>query len=156
MNKLIFGVISGLCSLLLLTATPTQSSAAEDQIVIEDLTPSQLRREIKKIETEFYRVFNSSTDDENLVVVCYDHLPTGSNIKQEICEPQFVVTKRADNASDAQFGTDVLLTAQSIRRELADEYALLTEAMTSLAKENEYFGELNGILGALREELENR
>lgn len=156
MNTLKPAALAVLCSLLLLAATSPQSIAAEGQIVIEDLTPSQLRSEIKKIETEFYKVFNTSTADKSFAIVCYDHMPTGSNIKQEICEPQFVIAKRADNAKDAQFGIDALLTPRAIRRELDTEYAALSEAMTNLAKENAYFGELNGILGALREELENR
>jgi hypothetical protein len=156
MNTLKSAVLSVLYSLLLLTTAFTQSIAVEDQIVIEDLTLSQLRREIKKIETEFYKVFNANTEDKNLAIVCYNHLPTGSNIKRDICEPQFVVDKRADNANDSQYDIDVLLTAQSMQRELTTEYAALSESMANLAKGNKYFGELNGILGALREELESR
>jgi hypothetical protein len=156
MNKLKSTVLPRLCSLLLLAVASTQSIAVEDQIVIEGLNPSQLRSEIKKIETEFYKIFNANTEDKNLAIVCYNHLPTGSNIKQDICEPQFAVDKRAENANDSQYEIDVLLTAQGMRRELTTEYAALSEAMANLAKENKYFGELNGILGALREELESR
>ena len=133
-----------------------KAQAAEGQVVIEDLTPSQLRREIKKIETEFYRVFNASVEDEKLAIICYDHLPTGSNIKKEKCEPQFAIDKRSKNVNDAQFGTDVLFTAKTMQRELSEEFAALTEAMTNLAGENEYFAELNSILEALRDELNNR
>ena len=156
MNKLNFGVLLGLYSLSLLTAAATESFAAEDQIIIEDLTSPQLRSEIKKIEIEFYRVFNSSTDDKDLTIVCYDNEPTDTKIKREICEPQFVVTKRADNASDSRFGIAVLMTPQALRRALTGEYAGLTTAITNLTKENEYFRELSSILGALQEELENR
>ena len=156
MNKLNFGVLSGLCSLILLTAAAAESSAAGDQIIIENLTSSQLRSEIKKIEAEFYRVFNSNTDDKDLTIVCYDNKPTDTKIKQEICEPQFVVIKRADNATDSRFGIAVLMTPQALRRALADKYAVLTEAITNLTKKNEYFRELSSILGALWEELEDR
>ncbi len=143
-------------SVLVSPSGQLQAQAAEGQVVIEDLTPSQLRREIKKIETEFYRVFNASVEDEKLAIICYDHLPTGSNIKKEKCEPQFAIDKRSKNVNDAQFGTDVLFTAKTMQRELSEEFAALTEAMTNLAGENEYFAELNSILEALRDELNNR
>lgn len=145
-----------LCSSLLFFVNLAPAAAAEEQIVIEDLTPSQLRSEIKKIETEFYRVFNESVDDETLAIVCYDFVPTGTNIKRETCEPQFVVDRRAQNSKDSRFGLDVLYSADSLRSELAPKFDALTAAMTKLAAESDYFRELDGILGALRDELESR
>ena len=158
MQKLRSALLLPLLALSVLVSPGVQlkAQAAEGQVVIEDLTPSQLRREIKKIETEFYRVFNASVEDEKLAIICYDHLPTGSNIKKEKCEPQFAIDKRSKNVNDAQFGTDVLFTAKTMQRELSEEFAALTEAMTNLAVENEYFAELNSILAALRNELNNR
>jgi hypothetical protein len=158
MQKLRSALLLPLLALSVLVSPGVQlkAQAAEGQVVIEDLTPSQLRREIKKIETEFYRVFNASVEDEKLAIICYDHLPTGSNIKKEKCEPQFAIDKRSKNVNDAQFGTDVLFTAKTMQRELSEEFAALTEAMTNLAGENEYFAELNSILEALRDELNNR
>jgi len=158
MQKLRSALLLPLLALSVLVSPGVQlkAQAAEGQVVIEDLTPFQLRREIKKIETEFYRVFNASVEDEKLAIICYDHLPTGSNIKKEKCEPQFAIDKRSKNVNDAQFGTDVLFTAKTMQRELSEEFAALTEAMTNLAGENEYFAELNSILEALRDELNNR
>jgi hypothetical protein len=66
------------------------------------------------------------------------------------------VDKRADNTNDSSLGIDVLLTPVGLQRELALDYETLTAAMTKVAKESEYFRELNNILGALREELESR
>lgn len=144
---------------ILLTLGATQVIAAEGQegqIVIEDLSMSQLRAEIKKIETEFYRVYNANIEDKNLAIVCYEFVPTGSNIKEEACEPQFAYDKRAENANDSRFGVDILYSQQSLNSELAKEYAALTDAMTKLIKDNQYFRELNAILAALRQELANR
>jgi hypothetical protein len=143
-------------SVLVSPSGQLQAQAAEGQVVIEDLTPSQLRREIKKIETEFYRVFNASVEDEKLAIICYDLIPTGSNIRQETCEPQFVIDKRGANTNDSRFGNDVLLTPKALQQSLAGDYEKLTAAMTKLSEESEYFRELNSILAALREELENR
>ena len=156
MKTLRFINLSTYCSALLLAMASTQTLAAEGQIIIEDLTPSQLRGEIKKIETEFYRVFNSSVEDKNLAIVCYDYTPTGSNIGVEACEPQFVIDKRGDNANDAQLGYDVLLTPTELQNVLAAEYTALTSAMSELSAESEYFRELNSILSALREELASK
>ena len=64
--------------------------------------------------------------------------------------------KRADNTNDSSLGIDVLLTPLDLQRELAPDYGTLIAAMTKVAKESEYFRELNNILGALREELESR
>lgn len=148
--------LPALIAVFLLTASSTQTLAAEGQIVIEDLTPSQLRAEIKKIETEFYRVFNESVEDEKLMIVCYDTVPTGSHRKVETCEPQFAIDKRAENANDTRFGNTVLYSQQAMNRDLATEYEALTAAMSKLAAASEYFRELDGILGALRDELESR
>ena len=149
-------LLSCFCAACLLSLGASISLAGEEQIVIEDLTPSQLRAEIKKIETEFYRVFNSSVEDKKLMIVCSTYTPTGSNRKVENCEPQFAADKRADNSQQSRFGNDILYSQQALNAELAPQYAELTAAMTKLAAENEYFRELDGILGALRDELASR
>lgn len=156
MKTSVSAYIAALCSAILLALSTTQSVAGEEQIVIEDLTPSQLRSQIKRIETEFYRVFNASIEDEKLRIECYSYLPTGSNIKEEACEPQFLIDARGENANNARFNTDVLLNPQDLQRRVAEEYEALTAAMTKLAKENQYFSELNSILAALRDELNSR
>lgn len=156
MKALRFIYFFAFCSGLLLALPFTQTLAAGGQIVMEDLTPSQLRGEIKKIETEFYRVFNRSIEDKNLAIVCYDYTPTGSNIKAEACEPQFVIDKRGNNVNDARLGYDLLLTPTDLQSVLAAEYDAFSAAMSELSAQSEYFRELNSILSALREEQENR
>ena len=155
-KKYVSALIPTLCGLLILALSPTQTLGEEEQIVIEDLSPRQLRAQIKRIETEFYRVFNTNIDDQNLAVICYKHTPTGSNISVDLCEPQFLIDKRGANVNDLRSGNDVLLSPTDLRTALASEYEALIAAMTELSAENEYFRELNAILGALREELESR
>jgi len=156
MKKLKSALILALGAILLVPALGNPLQAAEGQIVIEDLTRSQLRVQIKRIEIEFYRVFNASLEDENLAIVCYEHVPTSSNIKQDVCEAQFLLDKRAQNVNDSRFGIDALLSPRSLQLDLAEEYEALTAAMTKLSQESEYFRELSGILSALRDELENK
>ena len=126
----------------------------QEPIVIEDLSPAQLRAEIKKVQTEFYRVFNAEVGDSKMQIVCHEYLPTGSNIKREACEPQFVIDKRANNAADSRFQVDELMSAATLQQELSKEFEELTAAMNKLAAEKPYFKELNSVLTMLRERLE--
>jgi len=156
MQKLRSALLLPLLVLSVLSSLDRQLNAAEEQIVIEDLSPPQLRNQIKRIESEFYRVFNASVEDKQLAINCYDYTPTGSNIREEACEPQFLTDARGQNVNDVRFGVDVLLSPQELRQRLALEYEALTAAMTKLNQESRYFSELNSILAALREELEMR
>mgnify|MGYP006919325973 CR=1 FL=1 len=137
----------------LLTCLFSTAHAAEDQIVIEDLSPAQLRAEIAKIQTEYYRVFNLINTDDKLDIVCRKYTPTGSNIRKEACEPQFVIDRRGRNTADAQAHTDELRTTAELQNELAAEFQALTDAINAVAKENKYFSELSSILGVLQERL---
>ncbi|MBQ15244.1 MAG: hypothetical protein QGG67_07300 [Gammaproteobacteria bacterium] len=128
--------------------------AAEDDVVIEDLSPAELRDEIGKIQTEFYRVFNLLNSDDKLDIVCHKYVPTDSIIKQEACEPQFLIDKRADNFSDYQYQRDELLSLSDLQAVLAAEFRALTEEMNAVAQANDYFRDLTSILGVLRERLE--
>ncbi len=156
MNKLKPAFLGMLVTGLLITTSLSGSQAAEEQIFIEDLTPTQLRTEIEKIEKEFYRVFNASIDDKKLTIICHNYLATGTNIKEEVCEPQFTIDKRARNANDSRFGIEDLWSPRRLQRELSIEYEKLEEAMNKVAEGSEYFRELNSILGALKEELAQR
>lgn len=138
----------------LLLSCASSVVGAQEPIVIEDLSPAQLRAEIKKVQTEFYRVFNAEVGDSNMRIVCHEYLPTGSNIKREACEPQFVIDRRASNAADSRFQVDELMSAATLQQELSGEFEELTAAMNKLAAEKPYFKELNSVLGMLRERLE--
>lgn len=132
--------------------------AEQGQIVIDDLSRSELRTEIEKIQNEFYRVFNASNDDDDFDIVCHQYTATGTNIPDQACEPKFIIQRRGDNATDYQNGLDELLSAKALLDEMQPSFTLLTEKMNALAKESEYFRELNQILQMLRArlaELEN-
>lgn len=150
MGKFVSVFCASLIGLIYLAAPV---SAAEEQIVIDDLSPAQLRDEIEKIQTEFYRVFNLANDEPDLEIVCHDYVPTGSHIKQQACEPQFVIDRRGQNANDSRFSVDTLLDPTALQNELSAEFTRLTEAINALALENRYFKELSDILGMLRGRL---
>jgi len=57
-----------------LSVTPLRGQ--EEIIVIEDLSPGELRAQIIRVESEFYRVFNLSTEKANLKIECLEYAPT--------------------------------------------------------------------------------
>jgi len=80
-------------------------------------------------------------------------LPAGSSIKKEVCETQFVTSRRTENARSARHGTGPLLTPRQLKGEINGELQVLTEAMAALREENEYFGELYTIARVLAARL---
>jgi len=149
-------LVVGACVALALTALsapPTVNGAEQEQVVIEDLTVPQLRAEIDKIQTEFYRVFNTLNENDEFDVVCQKFTPTGSNIPQIGCEPNFVSKRRGANANDYRLGTDELISNDGLVKELQPEFEQLTAKMNEISSKNEYFQELGEILKMLRGRL---
>ena len=152
----ILRIVLGACVVLGLTAvcaTPMVYAAEEEQVVIEDLTMPQLRAEIEKIQTEFYRVFNTLNENDEFDVVCQKFTPTGSNIPQVGCEPHFMSARRGANANEYRLGTDELIGNDALVKELQPEFEQLTAMMNEIAGQNEYFKELGEILQMLRGRL---
>ncbi|MFT6094365.1 MAG: hypothetical protein ACJA2Q_002269 [Pseudohongiellaceae bacterium] len=142
-----------LCLLTLAPSILPSSLAAEEKIFIDDLTTVQLRIQIEKIQKEIYRIFNKSNDGD-LKIICHDYLATGTSIKKEVCEPQFVISERSENTRTARVGGALLLTSKQLQDTLSTNFQELTEAMEALSMKSEYFAELNSILGLLNTRLE--
>ncbi|MEK7258556.1 MAG: hypothetical protein AAB211_02015 [Pseudomonadota bacterium] len=143
-------VVLGLTAI---SSVPVVIAAEEEQVVIEDLSVPELRAEIEKIQAEFYRVFNTLNENDDFDVECQRFTPTGSNIPQLGCEPNFVSKRRGANANDYRLGTDELISNDALIKELQPEFEQLTALMNELASQNEYFGELGQILQMLRGRL---
>ena len=144
-------VVLGLAAL---SAAPVVNAAEEAQVVIEDLTVPQLRAEIEKIQTEFYRVFNTLNENDEFDVVCQKFTPTGSNIPQVGCEPNFLSKRRGANANEYRLGTDELIGNDALIKELQPEFEQLTALMNELSAKNQYLKELGAILQMLRGRLD--
>lgn len=136
-----------------LSSPPAANGAEREQIVIDDFTVPQLRAEIEKIQTEFYKVFNSLNDDGEFDIICQKFTATGSNIPQVGCEPKFVTKRRGENANDYRLGVDELMSTEGTIKELQPQFELLTAKMNEIASKNEYFRELSQILQMLRGRL---
>ena len=131
----------------------TGFAAEQGQIVIEDLSLSELNEQIDIVQKEFYRVFNTMNDDDDYDIICHRYTPTGTNISQEACEPQFLIDKRAENAREWQFGNDVLMEQDELLASVQPQFGELTDRMNAVAAESEYFRELNQVLGMLNDRL---
>ncbi len=136
-----------------LLASVQVQAAEEEQIVIEDLTVPQLRAEIEKIRDEYYAVFNRVNEDDDFDIVCQKFTPTGTNIPQVGCEPDFVTKRRSESANDYRTGGDDLLSNEALIKELQPEFERLTGMLNDLATSNQYFHELSEILQMLRGRL---
>ncbi|MCB1672237.1 MAG: hypothetical protein R3F41_11780 [Gammaproteobacteria bacterium] len=137
----------------LLALSKSAAGAEQGQIVIEDLSIGELRQQIDRVQKEFYRVYNTLNEDDDFDITCHRYTPTGSNISREACEPNFLISRRSDNAKENQQGTDVLVNQEALIQQLQPEFEKLTERMNAVGKESEYFRELNQVLGMLRERL---
>jgi len=129
-------------------------SAEQEQIVIEDLSRSELRDQIEIVQNEVYRVFNTMNDNDDFDIICHRYTPTGSNISRKACEPQFVIDKRADNVKESRNENDTLMDHDALMASLQPQLAELTEKMNAVAVESQYFRELNQVLGMLNDRLE--
>ena len=150
-RMLIVGALT--LGLSVLSLTSPAYGAEQEPIVIDDLSLSQLRSEIEKIQAEYYRVFNTLNEDDELDIECQKFTPTGSNIPQVGCEPKFVTKRRGDNANDYRQGTDELLSSDGLIKDQQQNFERLTAKMNEIMGESEYFRELNQILQMLRARL---
>ena len=136
----------------LLSANATAQEDGE-VIVISELNRSQVRREIKLVEQDLYSVFNESIDDEDMHIECYEIIPTGSHLKEQICEPRFMTEARAQNANDSQFGITTQLAQNSLVEQHKAELDALQKKMEEMTKENPTVAQIANILGQLRARL---
>ncbi|MDP6653634.1 MAG: hypothetical protein QGF90_16250 [Gammaproteobacteria bacterium] len=135
-------------------AVAQNETPAENTIVIEDLSRSELNAEIEKVENEFYRVFNAAIEDEFLKVTCSWRAPTGTRIEQRVCEPKFMVDRRNENVRDWQNETDTLMSREELSDLLQPEFEELAAAINVVMEENQYFRELYDVLTMLRGRLQ--
>lgn len=120
-----------------------------EQVVIDDLSRSELRAEISKIQDEFIRVFNAVVEDDRYKIHCENYLPVGTHIPQYLCEPNFVRNARTENAIDWRDDIGILLTPMSLRSDLSIEYEQLADTMLKEMKDYRYLRELYQVLAML-------
>lgn len=135
-----------------------QPEAERAEIIsAENLSRSQLEAEIRKIEDEYFRVFNAHIEDDRLKIQCGDYTPTGSYIKKRFCEPRFVIDARSESTQRAMEHNVTPPSPRSTGLLLArkSDFEDLTTAMNLTLRESNYFRELNGTLKRLKSRLQD-
>ncbi|PCI75763.1 MAG: hypothetical protein COB20_12220 [SAR86 cluster bacterium] len=69
-------------------------------VVTPNVTISSLKKLLVQIEDDFFDKFNELNIDDDYDVRCYKFVPTGSHIKTRVCEPNFYINARGNNASE--------------------------------------------------------
>ncbi|MCG8415651.1 MAG: hypothetical protein MI746_15655 [Pseudomonadales bacterium] len=144
-----------LASLFTLVSYPAFSQDEEEGevIVIAELNRAEVSQFIEEAEEQFYAIFNANVDDDDFKISCSRQTPTGSNISQRVCEPEFMNKARADNANAFTFNRGTELSENEIRTSLQPQFDLLQEKMQQMTTENPEFAQIANILTQLRARL---
>lgn len=122
-------------------------------IVIADLTRAEVEDFIEEVQAQFYEIYNANNEDERFDIVCYDAVPTGSHIRQHVCEPKFFVDARSANANAHRTGSETLVNDNTLRAEHASDFEELQRRMEAMTTSNAQFREIASILTQLRARL---
>ena len=112
-----------------------------DEVIVPGSRPQNLRVEIERLEQVVYERWNALNGNDEFDIHCLDSEPTGSNITQTHCAPNFVIEAESRAAEDAVHG------ARTTGRSRNDEYVAaiqqksreLNEEMKRVARQDEQF-----------------
>ena len=144
-------VVRGLCLFVVVglgapvlaqeAASTSQAADAVDEVIVPGGRPENLRVEIERLERVVYERWNELNSKDEFDIHCLDSEPTGSNITQTRCAPDFAIQAESraaksmidgDRTSGNDRSADYLLTMQEKSRQL-------TEEMQRVAREDEQF-----------------
>ena len=141
MRTLYFVAVLGLGAPALAQEAASTPQAGEnvEEVIVPGRRPQNLRVEIERLEQVVYKRWNALNGNDELDIYCLDSEPTGSNVTQTRCAPNFVIqaeARAAENAIDA---------ARSNARSENTEYVatmeqksrLLNEEMQRVARQDE-------------------
>ena len=80
----------------------------EEIQVLGSRTLYSIRMEIVDEENKIFSMFNELNSDDDFDILCDNIAPTGSHIRQRVCEPRFVTETRARMAQDFMLGIGAL------------------------------------------------
>jgi hypothetical protein len=85
------------------TAQPgrPESAPKPDEVVVPGRAPENVRVEIERLENAVYERFNALNSNDDFDIHCFEQAPTGSNIPERKCWPNFALRseQRAAGAS---------------------------------------------------------
>ena len=139
------------------TSTPQASDRPIEEIqVLGTRTLYSIRMEIVDEENKIFSMFNELNSDDRFDILCDNIAPTGSHIKQRVCEPRFVTDMRARMAQDYLRGIGMLNGSSDLEVETALEREELEKEHLRIAVEHPEYLEMLTELTNLRDTLESR
>src|SRR5689334_3684534 len=85
-------------------AAASQSAANVDEVVVPGVRPQNLRVEIERLEQVVYERWNALNSNDEFDIHCLESEPTGSNITQTQCAPNFVIEAESRNSARTASG----------------------------------------------------
>ena len=139
------------------SSIPQASDRPIEEIqVLGTRTLYSIRMEIVDEENKIFSMFNELNSDDRFDIFCDNIAPTGSHIKQRVCEPRFVTDMRARMAQDYLRGIGMLNGSSDLEVETALEREELEKEHLRIAVEHPEYLEMLTELTNLRDTLESR
>ena len=139
------------------SSIPQASDRPIEEIqVLGTRTLYSIRMEIVDEENKIFSMFNELNSDDRFDIFCDNIAPTGSHIKQRVCEPRFVTETRAQMTQDYVRGIGMLVGSSDLEVETAMEREELEKEHLRIAVEHPEYLEMLTELTNLRDTLESR
>ena len=139
------------------SSIPQASDRPIEEIqVLGTRTLYSIRMEIVDEENKIFSMFNELNSDDRFDILCDNIAPTGSHIKQRVCEPRFVTETRAQMTQDYVRGIGMLVGSSDLEVETAMEREELEKEHLRIAVEHPKYLEMLTELTNLRDTLESR
>ena len=143
MKTLCFVVLFGLSipALGQEAASTAQAAGDVDEVVVPGRRPENLRVEIERLERVVYERWNALNSNNEFDIHCLESEPTGSNITQTRCAPNFVIEAESRAAEDSIDGARSSATSRNsdYMQTMQEKSRQLNAEMQRIAREDEPF-----------------
>ena len=129
------------------------------------LTRRNLRSSIVKVQDDLFRRYNELNDDDDFDIKCYRFRPTGSHRIRRVCEGEYMISERADNAGMtlyllAQPGAQgansaYLYAARELDTYMRPKHEILVRKLNEHLQQDKEMQEIGDVLHTLNTQLEN-
>ena len=128
----------------------------EEIQVLGSRTLYSIRMEIVDEENKIFSMFNELNSDDDFDILCDSIAPTGSHIRERVCEPRFVTETRARMAQDFMLGIGLLNESSDLEIETRPQQDKLEQEHLRIAAEYPEYLEMLTKLMNLRATLQAR
>ena len=141
----------------LASGNPRDSDRPIEEIqVLGSRTLYSIRMEIVDEENKIFSMFNELNSDDDFDILCDNIAPTGSHIRERVCEPRFVTETRARMAQDFMLGIGLLNESSDLEIETRPQQDKLEQEHLRIAAEYPEYLEMLTKLMNLRATLQAR